>query len=109
MVCRSCQTAEKQKLLHIVDGTNLRPDMGGPEQSKWDHESDRAFAYLMESCEEEPQNQIRAAHPAAEAWATLKIVYEGRTITHLLYLFSAVNTRFDDRRISLLEHITAFK
>ena len=99
----------RQRLLNIVDDTDPRPDVGCPEQLKWDDESDRAIDYLMESCEEEPQNRIRAAHTAAEAWATLKSIYEGRTRTRLLHLFSAVNTPFDDCRISLLEHITAFE
>ena len=63
----------------------------------------------MESCEEGAQLQIRAATTANVAWTTLKSVYEGRTRTHLLHLFSAVSTRFDDRKTSLAEHINTFE
>ena len=58
----------RQRLLDIADGTKPRPEDGnGDEQAKWDDESDRAINYLIDSCEEEPQNQIGAALTAAEA------------------------------------------
>ena len=63
----------------------------------------------MESCEEEPQLQIRAATTATIAWTTLKEAYHGRTRTHLLHLFSAISTKFDDRKITLAEHISTFE
>ena len=43
------------------------------------------------------------------AWNTLRDAYHGRTRTHLLYLFSAVSTHFDDRKSSLTDHIAAFE
>lgn len=92
-----------------MNGTKERPTEAGNDQTKWDDDSDRAIDYLMESCEEGPQLQIRAAMSAPAAWKTLKDVYEGRTRTHLLHLFSAVSTRFDDRKTNLSDHIAAFE
>ena len=63
----------------------------------------------MESCEEGPQLQIGAATTAPIAWKTLKDIYEGRTRTHLLHLFSAISTKFDDRKTTLTEHIATFE
>lgn len=99
----------RQKLLQVVNGTKERPTEAGNDQAKWDDDSDRAIDYLMEGCEEGPQLQIRAAMSAPAAWKTLKDVYEGRTRTYLLHLFSAVSTRFDDRKTNLSDHIAAFE
>ena len=98
----------RQKLLDVVDGTRVRPD-SGPEQAKWDDDSDKAIDYLMESCEEEPQLQIRAATTATIAWTTLREAYHGRTRIHLLHLFSAISSKFDDRKVTLAEHISTFE
>ena len=79
-----------QRLLTIVNGATTRPDGTGKGPEDWDDLSDKAFDYLIDSCEEEAQMRIRGCSTAAEAWSVLKENDEGKRRTHLSHLFYSV-------------------
>ena len=47
----------RQKLLALVEGTEIKPD---PVTTEWQDKSDKALDYLMDSVETEPGLKIRA-------------------------------------------------
>jgi hypothetical protein len=97
-------------LYQCVLGDSPQPDEESDAYEDWSANSDKAIDYLIESCEEEPQDRIQTYVSAIEAWKILKNTYEGQTRSHLMEVYkNLINIKFDDRKTTMVEHIKLFE